>query len=208
MIYSPMVIKRLIKLNLITGNYNLAKEYINLLLSSPVEKEWAKKYEAYIADTNIIAHDHEMMIKRRQTPLNLPSKRNIEIRYAELLEKDSTNRTAYQSLQLYHLLNFKVGDFIKNFDKTGMKYGPNPPVFEEAAILYIINTNAKDPENYNISNESQIRYQQFNDIMVKKYKKNIKQAMPELSNRFYNSYLYHLTYHCPDQKHDTQEQKQ
>jgi len=141
--YNPRVIKQLVKTNLVLENYKAAKTYLDLLSLNPLCKDFVKKYDPYIQDTTKVSEDQLLSKKRMLSPDNFAIPLQITDRINDLILKDSSNRQAYEHLQMCFLLEHQLEGFMNNFDASMKFYPKIPTVYEQALLIYIYSTRSR-----------------------------------------------------------------
>ena len=122
---------------------------------------------------------------------------DIEKRMIDLRDKSKENKLAFEYLCMYYLLSHKVAEFIKLYPEIKSYYKVAPPVYEQALMVYLVNTKSHDISMYNmISKQQQMSFKKYWEVL-NKYKGNRDNAKSELSAGFGNTYLYYLMFNSP-----------
>ncbi|MBK6282881.1 MAG: hypothetical protein IPF54_09635 [Draconibacterium sp.] len=117
--FSLRAMQNLVKIHLILGEYKAAERTLKTLKKGLLDKKFVQEYMPYINDTTLIQNNSELMEKRSSIPAACELNHTIEGRFKELLEANSSNKKAYESLMLYYLANAKLENFIDLFKYAG-----------------------------------------------------------------------------------------
>jgi hypothetical protein len=143
-----------------------------------------------------------MALKRRQMPSDAVSFIDINNRCYHLLQKDSTNRLAYETMMLHAMLGNRLDNVSKIYKRYGKPFNEKiPDAFAEAFMLIIGMSKDHDMTGYAVSREVQDRFFQFFNI-VNKHKGNNKSARDELFSQYSRTYLFYLLYYSPSTYND------
>lgn len=191
---NPRILKRLVLTNLIYGNYEASENLLNVLSNNFVTKKFAEKYMPYVKDTFLVANDKLIVEKRSSMPDNIVISEDIRVRLSNLLEKNNKNKSAYEHLQMCHLMAGNFREFLELFQEYQYKFNKTPKVYEEAILMYHYVRN-KEITGLSISDESKKVFKAFTDILIA-YDNNREQAKPALG-KYSNSYLFYSIYNSP-----------
>ncbi len=183
----PQTLKILVKTNLINGNFEMAKKYINILKLSLNYRSWALKYEELVSGNALVSNFPELETKRSILPkedffVQITSpQNNIPL----LLNSNPTNKKAFEYEMAWFLLSKNVEGLINNLPRLNkLNYNKIPGHIEESILAYTNSTGEKpDLGGLTISNETISRFNQYisdfkltrqspstqKDIMQKKY---------------------------------------
>ncbi|NJK85905.1 MAG: hypothetical protein HC906_08000 [Bacteroidales bacterium] len=192
--FCARTLQRLVQTHLIAGDYKIARKMLTILDKNLISKDFVQKYSDFVNDTTLIDKDPLLLNKRAQMPVNMLTPIKMEDKLLDLLEKNKENKSAYEHLQMYYLLNHEFGGFMKYLPDAKRFYSSLPTVFEEA--LFIIATKQKtDFSNYNIKVSSK---QEFNDFWktMNSYGNNLKVAQAKLQP-FKNTLYYYILFDSP-----------
>lgn len=195
--HNKRVLERLVETNLIAGNIEGVEAFLNQLKNQLFEERFIEKYQAFLNDTSLISKDPLFAEKRRQMPVEkvIPDESGIKFRY--LLLKDSTNKKAYEHLQMYNLLNHQLGDFLnmyKTYPWLNKEQLPDP--FAQAVILFLLRTNQEEYHKYPLSEHSKKRIMNYMK-MLKSFNGNKEEAKNNLMPEHWNSFMFYLNYYSP-----------
>ncbi len=195
--YSIRAMQNLVKIHLILGEYKAAERTLKTLKKGLLDRKFVQEYMPYINDTTLIQNNSGLMEKRSFIPAACELNHTIEGRFKELLEANSNNKKAYESLMLYYLANAKLENFIDLFKYAGNYFAKTPPVFEEGLLMYTDRTGKTLPSEIKISTETQKRYNSFMQ-QLEKYKGKTRLARNSLYPEFGKTYMYFLKFVYPN----------
>lgn len=190
---SPRLMKRLVLIYLINGNYQLAEKFLHRLDQNMLYRDWVKKYTAYLKDTSLIAKDPELSWKRKCEPPEEFSTSSYRFKLVKLLEANPANKMAYEYLLSSVLLDGDLGNFgtlMKEY-KSLIKE-PLPRAWDEALVLYYYMAN-KTPEVGDIK-FSKAKKDQFLAFIkaMKPFGNDWQSARNSLAKDFGTTYWYYL----------------
>jgi len=137
---SGRVVKRLAETNLINGQYEVAKKYLQMLSKTIFYRKWAVEILGLIAEPEKI-DSHPVYGRMRQIRLQddfLFSEVELDKIFGQLFMHNSSNKLAMQYLLTYPLLNRDVDNFMRYLMIVQQKVNYNPPVCQEAiAFAYM-----------------------------------------------------------------------
>jgi hypothetical protein len=192
--YNARAIKRLVITNLILSNYSASQTYLNVLSHNRLNSEFVNHYSAFIQDTSLIPNDPYLSRKRALMPLNFAVPLHISDRCMDLISRDSTNRQAYEHLQMSYLLENDLGKFMNNIYKSVEFYNQMPQVYEQAILMYLYSVR---------QGKSKIKISEYTISQFELFLKTLKQcnndkdvAKPYLVD-LRKAYFYYVTYLSP-----------
>lgn len=190
---SPRLMKRLVLIYLINGNYNLAEKFLHSLDKNMLYRDWVKKYTGYLKDNSLIAKDPELAWKRKCEPPEEFSTSSYRFKLVKLLEANPANKMAYEYLLSSVLLDGDLG----NFDTLMKEYRtllkePLPKAWDEALVLYYYMAN-KTPEVGDIK-FAKAKKDQFIAFIkaIKPFGNDWQSAKNSLEKDFGTTYWYYL----------------
>lgn len=142
---SPRMMQRLVQINLIKGDKNIAEKYINLLSQMPCYKEWAEKYRGYLGHPDLMKLDNLLASKKAADPAvnDLLCLVETDSLWMMHIEETGVNKTALEYLGCSYLLAKELDKFksllVKIEDDS--RWQKLPVHFQEAALILSI----KDP---------------------------------------------------------------
>lgn len=199
---TPRILQRLIKTQIISGNYKAASSFINQLKKSWIHRDIAQYYERCIEDSAVLLADKEIQSKKALRPdINFfLNKREPVNEMFFLLEKNKLNRMAFEYMQTYLLFTHDVNKFVKNLHwMNDLEYKVLPVVYEEALAVYLFNNYDNIDGNYQgikLSENTKARFKGYGSIM-NYYNGNLEQARGSVEVNYKNTYWYYLNYSSP-----------
>jgi hypothetical protein len=152
MIFSPKtqssrLLKRLIEINIINGEYAVAEKYINILSKTWFYHNWAEDKRKFLYNENECRKASWIVEKRQQLITVDTIKRSNE--YEETLQLLITshpqNKKVLDYLLCYYLLNKDVNDFYNLYEKYRSKISDKiPSVYQQALMIHLAATKASD----------------------------------------------------------------
>ncbi len=193
--YSIRVLKRLVMTNLIYGNYEGAREYLEILNKNFLAKNFVKEFKPYVDDTTLVTKNSLIMEKRSFRPAYSHLSDSIINRFYDLLYKNDKNQRAYEHLQMSFLLDLDLGHFMENLTTSSKFYNQTPKVFEQAILMYLFMTGTKKINQFKINTNAQKTFAEYLKIL-RESNNNKELAKPSLSN-YSNTYMFYTDYSCP-----------
>jgi len=192
--YNARALKRLVITNLILGNYNASQTYLNVLSHNCLYSDFVSQYQPYIQDTSLITNDQVLKKKRAYMPVNFAVPVHISDRFQDLIARDSSNRQAFEHLQMCFMLEHDLGKFMSFFNESVKFYNQIPAVYEQALILYLYSTQ-QTKSKVNISDFTKSQLELF--LKTLKQFNNDKEIAKTHLEYLQNSYIYYVTYLSP-----------
>jgi hypothetical protein len=141
--YSSRLLRRLVQINIINGEYKVAEKYLRILETTLFHKKWAKRLLEVLDDESRISQISWVKEKRPLVPSNENLRRpNDHIKALKLLlEKNSKNQKALHYKLCYHLLSKEVEKFANTFfeNKDVLLRRRIPRIYQEALVIYHVN---------------------------------------------------------------------
>jgi len=156
MIFSPRarnsrLMKRLVKINIVNGEYAAAEKFITILEKTLFHRGWASEKRRYLFNEQECSGSKWIIDKRTVIPSrDLLKKGNEYVKTLRmLLDNNPDNRMAADYLLCFHLLSKDVETFASDFKKY---YSPGrsillPKVYQEGLLVNIA-AGKKTPEDY------------------------------------------------------------
>ncbi len=178
MIFSPRsrnsrLMKRLVEINIVNGEYSVARKYLKILEKTLFYREWASEREKFLYNEDECSRSKWIVSKRALIPkTDLLKKGNEYKKTLEmLLASNPENRMAADYLLCYDLLDKNIPSFVKNFRSYYKSDGKAvlPEVYQEALLIEIASGRLKpedfagfvfDPENVSRIAEYTTLYEQ------------------------------------------------
>ena len=189
----PQNVKLLVKTNLVNGNLEMAKKYIDILKKTIFYNNWAKEFEDLLNNPGLIQSHPELGEKIKIIP-----KEDFFIQVSDpqnniplLLKSNPNNRKAFEYEMAWLLLTKDVEavvNKIKNMKEIG--YSRIPLHIEEAALVYF-NSTGKLPDlgGLAISNETQTRFGEY-VATFKSIRENPSLGNERMQEKFGNTFMY------------------
>lgn len=199
--HSPLLIEQLILANIASADSQAARLYVNVLKDYPTFQQRARMYEKHLNGTTNPDLEDLIALKRELMPFTdfkvnrqEPSEDLINI----LIDKPK-NRMAYEYLMSYFLLNNDLASFVKYYSiGRNFSYGKVPKVYQQALLLYSYELGRVGRPIGNLRIEKEI-VQQFNEYLsiIAQNQGNMDAALPELSEKFGQTYWFYIHYNSP-----------
>ncbi|MCF8378040.1 MAG: DUF6057 family protein [Bacteroidales bacterium] len=193
--FSIRTLQILVKIHLITGEYKAAEEYLNILKQGVLDRDFVKKYLPYVKDTSLISSNREILEKRSSSPAEHELNPFIEERFKELLGVNPKNKTAYEYLMLYYLLDAQLANFLELYEKVGDYFSKPVAIYEEALLMYGAVFQVSITE-YDIRPETRARFDDFIQ-KINQFKGDQRGARNFLYKEYGQSYMYYLQFLYP-----------
>ena len=187
---TPLILKRLTLINLIKGNLDTAKIYLNTLKKSMFFSDWADQYLKKIQTDPTLRSDPD--IQRIRSVMADDNTQNI---LSSLFYKTPQNKMEFEYLMAYYLLTRKTDLLVQKLDLLDrFGYSHVPRHYQEAALSHMY-TNQQKSETLlkKIIPQTTQRFQDF----LKEYKsfgKNQKQAKKKLAPQYGDTYFFYYIY--------------
>ena len=184
---SARVVKRLAETNLINGQYDVARKYLQMLEKTIFYRPWAQRTMAMLGDEKAI-NAHPLYGTLRQYRLQedfLFSDRELDKICGQLFMHNQQNQMAAQYLVMLPLLNADIPRFMQYVQVVQNRIQYNPRHCQEGIAFAFMQQRQQPPRGV----VSPMILQQMNDF-ARVYAQD--QNSPELS-RFRNTAWYYLT---------------
>jgi hypothetical protein len=185
-------IKRLAETNLINGQYEVAKKYIRLLKSTIFYREWAVDAEKYLYNEEMI-NNHPVWGEKRKMMITKDfffKVQNMESTLNMLMRQNPQNRTAFEYLMAFYLVNKDLRNFMNCLPMMDKLTYRQIPIAWQEAIMYVIGLSTKNPMvniPFDISGDTKSRMKAYADIYTA-----YQNPQELLRNRFSGTYWYYL----------------
>lgn len=194
--YDSRLLKKMVKIELITGNYLEAQKYLNVLDKQFFTTKFVKKYTSYTNDTISINDDVEIIQKRTSVTRFTTVPKTPLLRFQQLVNTNPDNKIAFECLMLYYLLDGNLDGFIEHYNEVYDYFDEPVKIYEEAVLLYGANNSISVANDYNISQTSINSFKRFADEL-KKREDNDRLAMNEMYSEFGKTYFYYFYFVIP-----------
>lgn len=161
----PEILKKLAVLKLAKNDINTARVYLGALSKTLFYSGWAKDYLKKLEADPVLSTDTEVQRLRSL----MPKKDNtlygylIEDMLIDLLQKNRTNKMAFEYLMAQYLFQFDLDKLVQNLPRLDdFNYRQIPRHYEEAILVYMSFTKKQpDLKGRTISAETQKRFTAF-----------------------------------------------
>ena len=184
---SARAVKRLVETNLINGQYEVARKYLQLLEKTIFYRPWADQMMALLGDEKAI-NAHPLYGTLRQFRLQddfLFSEQELDKICGQLFLHNQKNRMATQYLLMLPLLEKDISRFMSYVKVVQNRIQYNPRYCQEAIAFAFMQEGQQPPQGF----VSQLVLQQINDF-ARIYSSGGKDA-PELE-KYRNTLWYYL----------------
>ncbi|MBN1482467.1 hypothetical protein EH223_10520 [candidate division KSB1 bacterium] len=199
---TPPILQRLVLVNFVEGNQDVAARYLGMLEKTLWHRTWAAQYQKIFSDSSDALTFPQFQLLQRAMPEAdfLVSPSRPERCLEELLK--TKNKMAFEYYMSYCLLEGKIDQFVKQLSMLNDFHYPKiPRHFEEAMLIYFQLTGRKDIElpGKRISQQTIRQFVDFNQILAK-YDKNASRAYQELK-KYKNTYWFYALYYYHAREH-------
>ena len=135
----PFLIKRLITVYLINGNYEAAKTYLNQLSKTLFERKWATDYLKRIENDPELKNDAEIQYMRSVMLEKEGGFFGFDFNdlLADLLKKNPKNKMAFEYQMALNLLTGQLEKMMQNLTRIGQyDYDEVPKYCQQAYLFY------------------------------------------------------------------------
>lgn len=195
---SPSALQRLALIYFIKDQPDAAKKCLNILKKTLLYKGWAEKHEKYIGNNDLILSDDKLKnpyLWKIETDF-IVNTQMPSFDFDALLKQNNSNKTAFEYLMAYYLMERQLGNFINRLEfLTKLDYKEIPKHYEEAYLIYRLQGGKIKP-NLSKLKLKLTTLQQFKDFrkIYKKHSGNKIAAQSELSKKFSKTYWYYYLY--------------
>ena len=194
-----MVVEKLAWINLIKGQYETARIYLNVLRKDLVYRRRAQAL--LMATDNGFSTDQKAYIDTIRSRMHHEGylgtgDKSVEQILTELLACNPTNKMAFEYLMACYLLTGQVDKIaarmeqIREFDYDGI-----PTLYEEALLIYFGSQGRKiDLSKSNIKRETFDRYVRFIQLRNSMRPTNRQDVLRRLISEFGSSYFFYSTF--------------
>lgn len=198
---SPYLIEQLILAYLVKGEKQPAQLYIDVLKDFPVFKKKAIDYQGYLNGEDYPDIDKIILEKRALMPTTdfKVNRQDPSEDLMNILIDHPQNKMAYEYMMACFLLDNDLASFIKYYS-VGRKlnYEKVPTLFQQALVLYSYELSRKGKRMGNMRIDKEV-LNQFNEYIaiLGKNEGNKDAALPELEEKFGNTYWFYIHYNSP-----------
>jgi hypothetical protein len=114
--YLPEVLKRLADVNVLKGEPQTARVFLNVLAKTPFQRTWARQRLRALDATPRLPDDPEIQrVRALQVTGDYPFETTTEKLLLQCLHQNQTNRAAFDYLMAYYLLTVNLDAFVNSF---------------------------------------------------------------------------------------------
>ncbi len=193
----PAILKGLAWVNMVKGSIGSARIYLGALGKTLFDAGWANEYLDRLESDPSLSTDKEIQRLRSLCVAKDHSTvfSDNEQAMLALLEKNSTNRMAFEYMMSWYLLTKQLEKFVGNVKKLNdLGYSEVPGLYDEAFFIYAYSTGKSvELEGDWGSPKAGPRIEDFTRIF-KNYGRNKDAAFAELAKKYGDSYLFYNLY--------------
>lgn len=193
---APCNLQRLAEVNILKGEYEVAKKCLRQLRKSMWHKKWANDMWMAMAQSNFTAFPYMALKKTLMLSEDfIITPTQPQECLEKLLAANSANQMAFEYNMATLMLEGQVGQLIKQLDgMNNFAYIKTPRHIEEAILLYIANTDRRDfpPPPTGLSPATIKAFRDYVAI-TKKYP-DPTSAYRELSSKYGDTFWFYANY--------------
>lgn len=197
---SPRILKRLVMIYLVNGNYELAKKFLNVLNQNMLYRDWVKKYSKYISNPKLAESDKLITEKRSFSPQKRAISTHPFDNLKLLFETNKKNKLAFDYLIAHSILDLNETDFIR-YVKGYRYYGIKtlPESWAQMFSMYVLKTKGLPSfaDNNTVSKECLKKFTELNRI-IKQFNGDKNAAHATIKRNFEETYWYYWMYLNPE----------
>lgn len=189
---SSRLMRRLVEINIINREFDVAAKYLKMLNKTLFHQKWAKHMKQYLHNEPLCAATPWIIEKRSLLPETDVIRRpnDHETALFLLLKKNPFNQRAYHYLMGYHLLNKRIDDFANAYFTYHHQFQniDIPRVYQEALLIYHVHNSNLDIWRYvNIDKETVLEFNHYSESYQLANGRGL-----ELKEQFGNSYWFYF----------------
>jgi hypothetical protein len=195
---NPYILKQLALVNLVKGQIESARVYLNALSRYPAYVKEAQNMLRKLQEDPLLARDSRVQYLR-----NIMDNNDLTyVSYDEenwlnqLLSRNKTNKMAFEYLMAHYLLNRKLDKFIENLPRLDdFGYENIPRHYQEAVLLYIGTTRKEvDLGSRSLDEEVVALYNEINEIATGSVVKDLNIMRKILEPKYSGTYFFYYTF--------------
>ena len=146
---SGRVMKRLAQVEIINGEYAVARRYLEVLKKTLFYGQWAQRTEALLGDDQAVNQhpDYGRLRRYRLTNDFLFSEQEVDKMFGQLYQKDPQNQLAMQYLLLYPLLERNMQKFMQYVGIVEQQQQYMPTMVQEGIAFAYLQSHQQLPKN-------------------------------------------------------------
>ena len=193
----PLLLQRLVLINLALGNTSTAEVYLGTLARAPFQAGWAQAYLQRLKSDPALASDEEIVrLRRLMVKKDSVVALSADEELIMLLDANRHNRMAFEYLMTYYLLTKNLEAFVKNISRA--KDFPDlgiSPLWDEGIVLAgRLSGRPIQLGGHTISPEAISRVNTVTRL-AQRYGDNAEQARRELSANYAHTYTFYWLFH-------------
>lgn len=187
---SSRLMRRLAEINMVIGQNEVAKKYLNTLTTTTFHRQWAEEQLASIEKGSHFKPTWAVELEKRLPQYDtIRTSDNYKASLELLLKSNRNNSMALDYLLCYHLLNKDIPSFTDAFKKYfPIESRQLPQIYAEGLIIQMIRDKASESElqEFGISPTIIKSFAEYTNI----YAQNNGKSAP-LEQKFRNSYWFY-----------------
>ena len=195
---NPYILKQLALINLVKGQIDSARVYLNALSRYPAYAKEAQNMLRKLQEDPQLARDTPVQYLRNIMENNDLDYVNYNEEYwlQHLLRRNKNNKMAFEYLMAHYLLNRKLDKFIENLPRLDdFGYENIPRHYQEAILLYIGTTRKEDnKDSWPIDTEVVALYNEINKIAADSVIKDLNIMRKILEPKYSGTYFFYYTF--------------
>ena len=197
----PRILQQLVETYIITGQYQTAEKYLNLMETSVITRLWAKAHRKYLFCDECVEKDPELRRLRRMNPSTdfFAAIENPFDNLRHLVADSISNPMAFEYFIAHQLLSRKPGEILRHLPEFSSRgYVQLPRACQEAILMDQANKGIQtfSMPGYTIDEAIKSNFNDFSAILFGKYKGDLAAAKSQLS-KFNQTYWYYYLYSRP-----------
>jgi hypothetical protein len=195
----PMTLKQLALINIIKGQTETARVFLNALSKDLIFGRWARDCLKHLDTDPLLSEDERICRIRTFVVPTEPEPENFfGWKLQQLLKYNMNNKMAYEYLMADHLLNKHLDGFVMHFRYlNNFGYEEIPRHYQEAILIYTAEAKKYvNIGNYKIAHEIQQQFDNFR-YLVYTNKNKPKPKLKELLKKYSDTYYYYYLFYNP-----------
>ncbi|MBP7053073.1 MAG: hypothetical protein KBE65_18870 [Phycisphaerae bacterium] len=186
----PLLLHRLTRVNLVKGNVETARVYLEALTRVPFWGATARRDLARLQADPDLSEDEQIQ-HWRSIMLKADSVRNVDV-LGQLLTENPANRTAYQYAVAFSLLSMDLDGFVRLFETYHQRsFSRIPRHLEEALLVFrTVKRQSLDAPGQAVSPEAKAQLQEFLQVFQQAGREKTA-ARSAIREKFGGTYYYY-----------------
>jgi hypothetical protein len=195
---NPYILKQLALVNLVKGQIESARVYLNALSRYPAYAKEAQNMLRKLQEDPLLARDPRVQYLRSIMDNNdlTYTSYDDEDRLNRLLSRNKTNKMAFEYLMAHYLLNGQLDKFVENLPRLDdFGYENIPRHYQEAILLYA-GTTSKEVSLGSRSMDGEVvdLYNEINKIATDSGVKDLNIMRKILEPKYSRTYFFYYTF--------------